>query len=221
METISAFDVIGPVMVGPSSSHTAGALRIATLVRKLVGGRIASVEFVLYGSFAETCRGHGTDRALVAGILGFSAGDLRIRDSFQWAEKQGLHYSLRIETDIQPEHPNTVESIVTKPDGTAVRVVGVSTGGGAAELRSIDGVAVVLTGEYNTVFIRQKDEPGVVGYVANCLANHAVNIAFMRLYREGKGKTAYTIVETDECIDTQVLDEITAYPSILSATLIE
>ena len=221
METLSAFDVIGPVMIGPSSSHTAGALRIATLARKIAKGSVARVEFTLYGSFAETYRGHGTDRALVAGILGFGAGDARIRDSFAWAKKENVAFSFRVDAEKKIDHPNTVDIALTRPDGKVIALTGVSTGGGAAEIRRLNGVDLVITGEYNTILVRQRDEPGVAAHVTRCLAEAGVNIAFMRLYREGKGRVAYTIVETDQTIDADVLRRILDYPSILGVTLIE
>lgn len=221
MENLSAFDVIGPVMIGPSSSHTAGALRIASLARKIVKGDVKKAEFVLYGSFAETYRGHGTDRALVAGILGFDAGDLRIRESFDWAARAGVSFSFIVDNKTVPDHPNTVDIAVTRSDGSVLRVTGVSTGGAAAEIRRLNGVDLVLTGEYNTILVKQRDEPGVAAHVTRCLADGRVNIAFMRLYREGKGKIAYTIVETDQHIEEDVLRRILEYPSIVGATLIE
>lgn len=221
METLSAFDVVGPVMIGPSSSHTAGALRIASLARKIAKRDVRRVEFVLYGSFAETYRGHGTDRALVAGILGFDAGDMRIRDSFAWAEREGVEFSFRVDARTKVEHPNTVDIALTRADGKVVSLTGVSTGGGAAEIRRLNGIELVITGEYNTILVKQRDEPGVAAHVTSCLAEGKVNIAFMRLYREGKGRTAYTIVETDQSIGADVLERILDYPSIVGVTLIE
>lgn len=221
MENLSAFDVIGPIMIGPSSSHTAGALRIASLARKIAKGDVKRAEFVLYGSFAETYRGHGTDRALVAGILGFDAGDSRIRDSFEWAKRAGVEFTFRVDAKTKTAHPNTVDITVSREKGGDIRMTGVSTGGGAAEIRQLNDVALVLTGEYNTILVKQKDEPGVAAHVTNCLADGRVNIAFMRLYREGKGKTAYTIVETDQRISDEVLRRILDYPSIVGVTLIE
>ena len=125
------FDIIGPNMIGPSSSHTAGALRIAYLAGRLIHGGAKKVEFTLYGSFAHTYRGHGTDRALLAGVMGFAPDDLRIRDSFQIARERGLQYSFRIDTATEVPHPNTVGITLAGADGHSVHVTGVSIGAAA------------------------------------------------------------------------------------------
>ncbi|MDL2234514.1 L-serine ammonia-lyase, iron-sulfur-dependent subunit beta [Ruminococcaceae bacterium OttesenSCG-928-L11] len=221
MKAISAFDVIGPNMIGPSSSHTAGAVRIALLTRKLIKGEIRSAAFTLYGSFARTYKGHGTDRALVAGILGFEADDPRIRDSFRHAEARGVAISFSIDTEEREVHPNTVDIAVIDEMGEAITVRGVSTGGGRAEIRAIDGVDVKLSGEYSTIFIRHRDTPGVVAHIAGKLSTHRINIAFMRLYRENKGEKACTIIEADEAIPADVIDQIEAHGDIASAILIQ
>lgn len=221
MENISVFDVVGPVMIGPSSSHTAGAVRMAALARKIVHGDIVRAEITLYGSFAATYKGHGTDRALVAGLLGFLPDDPRIRDAFAWAAREGLAYSFAFDHDDNDVHPNTADMVLTRRGGAVHRVRGVSTGGGAAEIRSIDGVEMVMTGEFNTILVRQRDEPGVVAHIARSLSDAGVNIAFMRLYREARGGAAYTIVETDQAIPAEAMRTLERYPSIVSANLIE
>lgn len=221
METISAFDVVGPIMIGPSSSHTAGALRIAALARKIVHGRIVRAEFILYGSFAATYRGHGTDRALVAGLLGFDTGDVRIRDSFALAKEAGMDFSFTVDRSGKETHPNTVEIRAAREDGAEFSVTGVSVGGGAAEIRNIDGVDLVLTGEYNSILVKQRDEPGVAAHITKCLAEDGVNIAFMNVYREGKGKTAYTVVEVDQFVQDKTIAAIKEYPGIVQVRLIE
>lgn len=220
MKEMSVFDVIGPNMIGPSSSHTAGALRIARLVRSLVEGEVARVRFILYGSFAKTYRGHGTDRALVAGVLGFDTEDPRIRDSFEWARKAGLAYSFGFGDETLEPHPNTVEVVLTTAAGDTTRVTGVSVGGGRVLLTKIDGVEIRLSGEYHTLFIHQKDTPGVVAHIASSLAQYQINIAFMRLYRESKGENAYTVIEADNPVPRAVCDQITAHENIVSATVI-
>ena len=162
MKELSVFDIIGPNMIGPSSSHTAGALRIAQLARGMIPGPVVRVEFTLYGSFARTYRGHGTDRALIAGVLGFGTEDPRIRDSFAWAEKAGLEYRFTCDTQTTGCHPNTAGLLLQNAAGETVQVTGVSVGGGAAVIRRINGVEIDLTGEYHTILIRQTDTPGVV-----------------------------------------------------------
>lgn len=197
MKDFSIFDVIGPNMIGPSSSHTAGALRIAKLAHKMVRSKIIRADFVLYGSFARTYRGHGTDRALVAGVLGFDTEDDRIRDSFKYADTQGLTVTFDFDLADNDVHPNTVDVRLMSEDGSEVVVRGVSTGGGSCRIERINGISVSLSGEYNTLLIRQKDRYGVVAYIAQVLSDYQINIAFMRLYREKKGETAYTIIEVD------------------------
>ena len=147
METIGLSDIIGPVMVGPSSSHTAGALRIAYMARKLAGELPAHVEFRLLGSFAHTLTGHGTDKALVAGMLGFAPDDLRIRSSFAHAREAGLDFTFTPLPDCDDyEHPNTIDIVIDTAEGGRMEVRGESVGGGAAVIRKIDGVDVYITG---------------------------------------------------------------------------
>lgn len=221
MKEISVFNVIGPNMIGPSSSHTAGALKIALLARKMAGSKIRGVHFVLYGSFAKTYKGHGTDRALLGGILGFSTEDARIRDSFRYAEQAGLDYSFELNEINADVHPNTVDISITCEDGGQLSVRGVSTGGGDCRIEQIDGVAVDLTGNYTTLLIRQRDTFGVVAYITGCLSEYKINIAFMRLYRESRGETAYTIIETDGDIPQQLVRKIEQRAEISSVRVIE
>ncbi len=220
MKEFSIFDIIGPNMIGPSSSHTAGALRIAQLARGMISGEIVRADFTLYGSFARTYRGHGTDRALIAGVLGFGTEDSRIRDSFQWADKMGLAWSFTTDTQNKDCHPNTADILLTNREGERSLVTGVSVGGGAAVIKRINGVDIDLTGEYYTILVRQKDTPGVVAAISSTLADNHINIAFMRLYRESKGSLAYTIIEADEAIPAEAVAQIQSHPSIQSALLI-
>lgn len=211
------FDIIGPNMIGPSSSHTAGALRIAYLAGRLIHGGAKKVGFTLYGSFAHTYRGHGTDRALLAGVMGFAPDDLRIRDSFQIAQERGLQYSFRIDTATEVPHPNTVGITLAGADGHSVHVTGVSIGGGSVRLRELDGVKIDLSGEYDTIVVKQYDKPGVVAFITRTLSESGVNIAFMRLYRENRGKIAYTIVEADQPIHRETVRTIFEHPDIVAA----
>ncbi len=201
---ISVFDVLGPNMIGPSSSHTAGACAIAHLAQKIKSGRLKEVEFTLYGSFARTYRGHGTDRALLGGIMGFAADDVRIRDSFEIAGERGIAYRFipdEKETDV---HPNTVDIRMVSESGTETAVRGESLGGGKVRIVRINGVSVDFSGEYNAVIVIQRDRPGVAAHITRVLSDKGVNIAFMRLFRESKGETAYTIVESDERIPEDI-----------------
>ncbi len=208
IKDISVFDVIGPNMIGPSSSHTAGALKIALIAGKLADSKIRKSHFILYGSFAKTYKGHGTDRALLGGILGFCTEDPRIRDSYFYANQAGLQYQFEINETDRDVHPNTVDIMLTCESGTTVSCRGISTGGGNCKIEKIDDIEVDLTGNYATLLIRQRDTFGVVAYITKCLSEYQVNIAFMRLYRENKGKEAYTIIETDNDIPPELLEKI-------------
>lgn len=222
MKEISVFEVIGPRMIGPSSSHTAGALRVALLARRMASAAVVSVKFVLYGSFAQTYRGHGTDLALVAGILGLSADDERIRTSFELAKEAGLafEFTTRVQVPKSHPHPNTVDIVMTGADGSETAVRGCSVGGGAIKIVRINGVEVEFTGEYHTLIICQQDAPGVVAHVSQVLSVHNINIAFMRLYREAQGHRAYTVIEADEPIDERVVREIALNPAIVDVKLL-
>ncbi len=218
---MSVFDIIGPNMIGPSSSHTAGALRIARLARNMVKKPVKQVRFILYGSFAQTYRGHGTDRALVAGMLGFDTEDYRIKESFAYAKKAGLHYIFETNVIKKDVHPNTVDIIITDQEEEKTAITGVSIGGGRAVIKKINGVDIDLSGDYYTLVIRHRDLPGVVAGVTNILSQFDINIAFMKLYRENKGTIAYSIIETDQPINEDMIDKIEELNNVFSAFSIE
>ncbi|MBR1623017.1 MAG: L-serine ammonia-lyase, iron-sulfur-dependent subunit beta [Pseudobutyrivibrio sp.] len=208
MSSISVFDVLGPNMIGPSSSHTAGASSIAYLAWKMAGGNVKSVTFTLYGSFAETYHGHGTDKALLGGILGFKTDDKRIRDSFEIAKDRGVDFKFLINEEETDIHPNTVDIHAVTEDGRVLDVRGESVGGGKCRIVLIDNVPVDFTGEYSAAIVVQKDMPGVIKHIASALSDRNINIAFMRLFREGKHERAYTIVETDSSLPDDIKDAI-------------
>ena len=221
MAFISVFDVIGPNMVGPSSSHTAGAASVARLAAKLFHKEVVRVVFTLYGSFAKTYRGHGTDRALVGGIMGFKTDDLRIRNSFQIAEDKGLEFIFKKNNTEEEVHPNTVDIQMYDKDGATMKVRGVSIGGGKVKIVKLNDVDIEFTGEYSSLVVIQNDKPGVVAHITRCLSEVNANIAFMRLFREEKGARAYTIVESDEHIPEEVLDSIRENPNVEGLNLIQ
>ena len=221
MSFISVFDVIGPNMVGPSSSHTAGACAIAYLAQKMNNGVLKKVTFTLYGSFSKTYRGHGTDRALLGGIMGFSTDDIRIRDSFSIAAAKGIDFSF-IPNDTNTDlHPNTVDIRMENEDGRMMSVRGESTGGGKVRIVRINQVQVDFTGEYNAVIIIQQDKPGVAAHITKCLGDYNVNIAFMRIFRESKGETAYTMVESDGKLPDDIASRLMDNPHIHDVMLIQ
>ena len=221
MAFISLFEVIGPNMVGPSSSHTAGAVSMALLARKLFPAEIKKVEFTLYGSFAKTYRGHGTDRALLGGIMGFETDDLRIRDSLSIAKERNLDYHFSIGQDTGEEHPNTADIDMTGVNGERLFVRGVSIGGGKVKIVRLNQIDVDFTGEYSTLIISQTDRPGVVAHITKVLSEREVNIAFMRLFREEKGAKAFTVVESDERIPDEVVEQIRENPLVSDDMLVQ
>lgn len=207
MKNYSAFDIIGPRMIGPSSSHTAGAARIGKFVRKICGESINKVIFILHGSFAKTYRGHGTDRALVGGILGMEPNDDHLSNSLEIAKKQGLIYEF-IESDLGDRHPNTVKIIIENKEGKKMEVVGSSIGGGNIKITQINGLDVEFTGEYPTLIIRQMDQPGVIAKVTKIMGENDMNIAFMRVFRHNKGQDAFMIIEMDSPISKSIVEKI-------------
>ena len=221
MSFISVFDVLGPNMIGPSSSHTAGAAVIAGLARKLISPPLKRVDFTLYGSFAKTYHGHGTDRALLGGMLGFATDDLRIRQSFQIADERGISFTFtpnETETDL---HPNTVDIRMENAAGQVMTVRGVSLGGGKVKIVRINGVEVDFTGEYSAVIAIHKDTPGVVAHITKVLSDHNVNIAFMRLFREARGHTAYSIIESDGTLPDGIPEQLKANPHIRDVMIVQ
>ena len=186
MNEIGTFDILGPNMIGPSSSHTAGALRIAFIAGKMVG-RVKSARFVLYGSFARTYHGHGTDRALVGGILGYHPDDERIRDSFHYAEEAGIEISFEENFTDKEVFPNTVDIYLTGEDGDSMSLRGESIGGGNAVITRLNGVEVELTGNYCTMVVQHVDKKGTLAFVTTVLSAYDLNIGSLRVYRESRG----------------------------------
>jgi len=219
MRDYSVFDIIGPIMIGPSSSHTAGAARLAKIARTVAGGKIVKVDFILHGSFAETYKGHGTDKALVAGILNMDPWDENLRNSFELADKEGIVYSF-IGTDLGDVHPNTVRFVITKEDGSVTEVMGSSIGGGNIIIFDIDGQEVEFTGERPTLLTKHKDMPGVLSQIANILYDENINIANMRVYRNEKGKMATMAIETDSIILDQLLEKVRNIKGMHSVNII-
>lgn len=220
MKTLGLTDIIGPIMVGPSSSHTAGALRIAYMARRLCLAEPKTVEFRLLGSFAHTLTGHGTDKALVAGMLGLATDDLRIRDSFDLAREAGLAFSFVTLPDAEYDHPNTIDVRIVDAAGNAMDVRGESIGGGAAVIRKIDDIDVRITGESASIVVRQRDEKGVLAHIAQSISDEGVNIATTRMYRERKGDTAYTVLETDQAVGAEAKAAIEDHPAIYDVRII-
>lgn len=220
MKNYSVFDVIGPRMIGPSSSHTAGAARIALAARKVAHEKVKSVKFYLHGSFAQTYKGHGTDKALVGGLMGFATDDERIRDSFAIAKENGLEFEF-IPTNLgEDRHPNTVKVVMTKYDGSTVEVIGESIGGGNIKIVGINGIDLEFTGSFSTLIVKHWDKPGTAAHVTSCVAKNNINIAFMRMYREDIGANGYTIIEADSQIPDAVVKDIKSNTEIIQDAFI-
>lgn len=207
MENFSVFDIIGPRMTGPSSSHTAGAVRMAHTARHIAGMDVAEAAFTLFGSFAETGKGHGTDKALIAGVLGMETDDPRIKNAYAIAREMGVLVSVMYSDD-PVKHPNTARIHIIGSDGRETDVIGESVGGGNILITEINGLDVELTGEYPTLVIQHRDEPGVIAEVSHVLAQLNINIAFMRVFRHGKGEDAYMTIETDQTVTQDMVGMI-------------
>lgn len=207
MRNFSVFDIIGPIMIGPSSSHTAGAARLAKVAAAIAGKQIKRVEFLLHGSFSETYKGHGTDKALAAGILNMEPWDEDLKNSFEIAAEKGIEI-IFTPADLGDVHPNTVKFIITKDDGSISMVTGSSIGGGNILIFEIDGQAVEFTGERPTLLTRHRDLPGVISKISSILYEENINIANMRVYRNEKGKMATMALETDSIITEEAMSRI-------------
>lgn len=217
---MNIFDIIGPVMIGPSSSHTAGATKIGRVTRALLGQMPVNVVVKFHGSFAKTYKGHGTDKAIIAGLMDMLPDDERIRDSLQLAQKANIQYTFE-EVNLEDAHPNTVLIVATAKDGTTVTVEGASVGGGNIMINKIDGLGVEFTGNYNTLIIYHDDAPGAIAAVSNLLAHGNINIASMKVYRSYRGGDAIMIIEMDQAVNTQLNLLIRNLPGIKGSTLIK
>ena len=214
---INIFDMMGPVMVGPSSSHTAGAARIGNMGRTLLGEEVARADIGLYGSFAETGFGHGTDRALLAGLLGMKPDDLRIPNAYEEANRAGMAYSFRT-VELRDAHPNTALLEVTGKSGKKLTLQAASIGGGAIVVNKIDGIDVNFTGDFNTLIVRNQDESGSVAAITSILSQVHINVANMSVNRHRRGGDALMVIETDQHIKPRQVEFLSELPGILSVT---
>ena len=219
---MTVFDIIGPVMIGPSSSHTAGAVRLGRVANKLMNEETpSSVEITLSGSFARTYKGHGTDRALLAGIMGYNSYSPEIRDALEIAKERGISYSFE-ERDIPGAHPNTALIAFRMPDGKEGMVLGASIGGGNIRVDEINGMKVEFNGEKNTILVMHEDKPGVIALVTNLMRfEHAdLNICNFRLSRESRGGKAIMTIEIDGTPPESLVEDLNLLRSVEKAILI-
>ena len=208
---VSLLDIIGPVMVGPSSSHTAGACRLGLLARNLVGGTPERARVELHGSFARTGEGHGTDKAIAGGLMGFRPDDERLRDALEIAEREGLDYVFEKASLGDEAHPNTTRITLERGDRHAV-MTGASLGAGRILVTEINGYKVEVTGGYHTIVLIAEDVKGSIAAIATILAEHEINIANLRLTRKERGGDAFMVIEVDDMPGEGVRDEIRALP---------
>lgn len=194
---MNLFDIVGPVMVGPSSSHTAGAVRIGHIARLLLNEPVKTAKLSLHGSFLATGKGHGTDRALVAGLLGMNPDDERIPDSFAIADELGMEYFFD-GIELRDAHPNSVLMKLVGEKGRELEVLAASLGGGRIKICQIDGLDANFCGDYPTLVVHNQDQPGHVAAVASMLANQSINIATMQFYRDKRGGNAVLVIECDK-----------------------
>ena len=214
---INIFDMMGPVMVGPSSSHTAGAARIGNMGRTLLGEEVARADIGLHGSFAETGFGHGTDRALLAGLLGMKPDDLRIPNAYEEANRAVMAYSFRT-VELRDAHPNTALLELTGKSGKQLTLQASSIGGGAIVVNKIDGIDVNFTGDFNTLIVRNQDESGSVAAITSILSQVHINVANMSVNRHRRGGDALMVIETDQHIKPRQVEFLSELPGILSVT---
>ncbi|MFJ7933102.1 L-serine ammonia-lyase, iron-sulfur-dependent subunit beta [Sporosarcina sp. NPDC096371] len=212
MKYRSVFEIIGPVMIGPSSSHTAGAARIGRVARTLFGRQPEWARIHLYGSFAETYKGHGTDVAIIGGLLDYDTFDERIKTAFTEAKQLGMTFEFIAEEE-EAIHPNTARLVIGDSQGT-MELTGISIGGGTMEVVDLNGFPLRLSGHYPALLVVHDDRSGVIANVSNVIAMQGMNIAHMEVGRKEKGEMALMVIEVDQMIDETLLNELQALPHV-------
>ena len=221
MAEYSAFDVLGPIMIGPSSSHTAGACRIANTAVKICGSDFKSVEFLLHGSFAHTYKGHGTDKALVGGIMEFDTDDERIRDSFDIAKERGIDFSFKTVDLGEKYHPNTVKIIFHYDNKPDEYVIGTSIGGGAIAIVDINGMEINFRGEHPTLLFRYNEQQGVIAYISSILSEHHYNIESINTAKDKLTNIVTLTIEIDRPLSDDIKDKILNNDKFLNTKYLE
>lgn len=218
MQFNSVFDIIGPVMIGPSSSHTAGAARIGKAARNLLGSEPAWAKIHLYESFAKTYRGHGTDFALVGGLLGYETDDPRMNKSLDTAKEKGIKVEF-IEDPSAVDHPNTARLIIGNKTNQ-IELIGTSIGGGKVEIKELNGFALRLSGTHPAILIMHNDRYGAIASVTKILAKHEINIGHMEVNRKDVGKEALMVIEVDQNVEDVILKELESAEHIIQISKI-
>lgn len=216
---MNVFDVMGPIMVGPSSSHTAGAVKIGYTARKLMREDIKIAKIYLHGSFLLTGKGHGTDRALIAGLMGMKPDDERIPNSFSYAKERGLEYEFD-GIELRDAHPNSVLLKLVGIHGNKMEIIASSIGGSSIVINQIDGVEADITAAYPTLVIRNIDKPGHVSMVTSILSKQNINIATMKIQRDKRGGNAVMIIECDQEVPSEVLELLSNTVGVIKVSYI-
>ncbi|HIW24682.1 MAG TPA: L-serine ammonia-lyase, iron-sulfur-dependent subunit beta [Firmicutes bacterium] len=217
---MDVFDIIGPIMIGPSSSHTAGAARIGKYALNILGAKPVKADIYFSGSFAKTYKGHGTDKAIVAGILGMDTDDPGIKYSFETAEHRGLEFAFHT-GEIENAHPNTAFIVLTSESGKTVEVQGASVGGGNIVITKINGTEVEITGKFTTMIVLHRNIPGMISDVTRVLAQNGINIGKFDLRRNPRGGKGVMIIELDSDVPEYVNDEIKEMDNVIDSTLLK
>jgi L-serine dehydratase len=199
----SIFDILGPIMIGPSSSHTAGAVRIGLLSKSIINQNILNAKIILYNSFAETSKGHGTDKAILAGLLGMDKADENIKFSFNIAKKQNLNFSFKKIYNDNSFPPNTVQLFLSS-DNLTVEIIGVSLGGGLILIKKIDGFEVNISGEFETIIITHKDRTGILSFILNIFNQQKLNIVSINSVRHNKIEDIKTVITVDQNLKNNI-----------------
>ncbi len=214
---MNVFDILGPIMVGPSSSHTAGAVRIGLMVRSLLGELPETATLQLHGSFSSTGEGHGTHRALIGGLLGFQPDDARVPNSFELAQEMGLQFEFS-NVNLRDAHPNSVVITATAPSGRVLEVGACSPGGGRIRVFQLDGMETSFTGELPTLVVHNSDQPGCVSRVTEVMARRGLNVATLQLSRGNRGGVAVMVIECDQVLYPSLPVEVEQLEGILRVT---
>lgn len=217
---MNIFDILGPVMIGPSSSHTAGAARMGYMARRLLGEEPVSVHIGMYGSFAATGKGHGTDKALIGGLLGMKPDDLDLPHSFEIAQEKGMCFTIE-QINLRDAHPNTAVITAMSASGRSVKIQAASLGGGRIVINKLDDIEVNCSCEMPTLIIHNHDTPGYVADVTLRLLEHDVNIANMSLYRRKRGGIAVMVIEVDQPIPQETVKWLESRNGIVKVTYID
>ena len=216
---MNVFDILGPVMIGPSSSHTAGAARLGLVALKLLGEPVSNAQILFHGSFAKTYKGHGTDKAVIAGIMGMTTDDTRIRYAYEIAKERDINITINT-AEFDGVHPNTAQINLTGINGNNVSLLGSSIGGGNILVTKVNGLDVSLTGQYTTLIVLHKDTQGVIAAVTEVLSDAGVNICNFKLSRQHKGGKAVMTIEMEGNFDNKLNDKIKTLPNIISSTML-